>query len=122
MDLCITAEEPFAYEPPKTKPFAPVSPPLTRAETRNTSTSGSSRSPAPLPTPTEASDLEFELIVHDPANDSALTYPWDLPQTSLRIPLDTSRVHLLNLCESGFQCLNLKTPSLVALDRSAALN
>jgi hypothetical protein len=97
MDLCITAEEPFAYEPPKTKPFAPVSPPLTRAETRNTSASGRSGSPTSLPTLTEAAQLEFDLIVHDPTNDSSLTHPWDLPQTSLRIPLDTSRVHLLTL-------------------------
>ncbi|KAL4732556.1 hypothetical protein ACLX1H_001573 [Fusarium chlamydosporum] len=97
MDLCITAEEPFAYEPPKKKPFEPVSRPLTRAETHNTSTSGGSRSLARLPSLTEDSELEFDLIVHDPTNDSSLTHPWDLPQTPLRIPLDTSRVHLLNL-------------------------
>ncbi|CEI62994.1 hypothetical protein FVEN_g444 [Fusarium venenatum] len=98
MDLCITAEEPFAYEPPKTKPFTPVSPPLTRAETRNTSTSGLSAYPTSLPSIIGASELDFDLIIHDPNNnDSSLTYPWDCPHTPLRIALDTSRVHLLNL-------------------------
>ncbi|RGP76017.1 hypothetical protein FLONG3_5408 [Fusarium longipes] len=97
MDLCITAEEPFAYEPPKTKPFMPVSPSLTRAETRNTSTSGRSATPTSPSTVAEAGELEFDLIVYDTDNDSSLTHPWDLPQTSLRIPLDTSRVHLLTL-------------------------
>jgi hypothetical protein len=98
MDLCITAEEPFAYEPPKTKPFAPVSRSTTGSNPpHKTSTSRPFGSPTPLAPILPASKLEFDLIIHDPSNDSSLTHPWDLPSTPLRIPLDTSRVHLLTL-------------------------
>ncbi|KAF4447637.1 hypothetical protein F53441_8841 [Fusarium austroafricanum] len=86
MDLCITAEEPFACEPPRSKSFP--------SPDDKTSTAGS---PAPLAHTSPVSKLEFDLIVHDPSNDSALTYPWDLPSKPLSIPFDTSRVHLLTL-------------------------
>ncbi|KAJ4267364.1 hypothetical protein NW762_003469 [Fusarium torreyae] len=99
MDLCITAEEPFAYEPPKTKPFTPVSssPPRNTTPRKSPRPFATQSSPSLLPSISPASDLEFDLIIHDPSNDSSLTHPWDLPGTPLRIPLDTSRVKLLAL-------------------------
>ncbi|KAF5022067.1 hypothetical protein F66182_5894 [Fusarium sp. NRRL 66182] len=96
MDLCITAQEPFAYEPPKTKPFVPVSGSTSPRKTSTPHLVTTSASPAPLSAET-VSELEFSLIVHDPSQDSSLTHPWDLPETPLRISLDTSRVQLLTL-------------------------
>ncbi|KAF5667587.1 hypothetical protein FHETE_5645 [Fusarium heterosporum] len=126
MDLCITAEEPFAYEPPKTKPFAPVSRPATGTNSpRKTSSPRSFGSLTPLGPVLPTSELEFDLIVYDPSNDSSLTHPWDLPSTPLRIPHDTSRVHLLTLLRAqlptsetsrgnGRRSRSVRRPKLIA--------
>ncbi|KAF4415075.1 hypothetical protein FACUT_13705 [Fusarium acutatum] len=88
MDLFITAQEPFAHHPLKAKSFpsalgnSPDKPP------------GDAKPLVPLP---PVSQLEFDLIVHDPCHDSTLTGSWDPLPTPLSIPLNTSRVHLLNL-------------------------
>lgn len=103
MDLCITAQEPF--EPPKSKPFTPVvraSPtPTPRASPHHlhplAATLSSPSSLTPLPNSGISSHLEFDLVIYDTANDSSLTHPWDLPQTPLRIPLDTTKAQLLTI-------------------------
>ncbi|TVY65219.1 hypothetical protein Focb16_v015886 [Fusarium oxysporum f. sp. cubense] len=88
MDLFITAQEPFAHHPLKAKSFPSA---LSNATDK---TSGDARPLVSLP---PVSQLEFDLIVHDPCHDSTLTGSWDPLPTPLSIPLNTSRVHLLNL-------------------------
>ncbi|KAH7149780.1 hypothetical protein B0J13DRAFT_274690 [Dactylonectria estremocensis] len=98
MDLCITAQEPF--EPPKPKPFTPVaraSPSPHRLHPLSSPSSSSPRQQRSKPTGLLSSHLEFDLVVHDVANDSSLTHPWDMPETPLRIPLDTTKAQLLSL-------------------------
>lgn len=77
MDLCITAQEPFAYSLPTSKPFTAVAP--------------------PTPGPASGQSLSFDLVIHDPASDSSLTHPWDLPLQPLVISLDTTKAQLLHL-------------------------
>ncbi|KAF4977900.1 hypothetical protein FZEAL_5648 [Fusarium zealandicum] len=125
MDLCITAEEPFAYEPPKCKPFAPVSRPSTATASpprhRKPGPFASSSPLIPLPAAFPASELEFDLIIHDPSNDSSLTHPWDLPQTPLRVPLNTTKVQLLDILRAHLPKRGEKDASEVTPRRSRAL-
>ncbi|KAM0415670.1 hypothetical protein ACHAPT_013370 [Fusarium lateritium] len=100
MDVCITAQEPFSCEPTGSKPFEPVQ---TSSKAANDASASAS---APLllgdESPTAAAaanpkELEFELIVHDPSNDSSLTHPWDVVQEPLSLPVDSTKSQLLNL-------------------------
>ncbi|KAF4334842.1 hypothetical protein FBEOM_11327 [Fusarium beomiforme] len=88
MDLFITAQEPFAHEPLKAKTFP---------QALNNKSGKATSHAAPLAPHPPVTNLEFDLIVHDPCHDSSFTGSWDPRPTPLSIPLNTSRVHLLNL-------------------------
>ncbi|KAF5010188.1 hypothetical protein FDECE_3629 [Fusarium decemcellulare] len=102
MDLCITAEEPFAFEPLRSKPFSPVLPAPAAADSprgRQTQTPGpfsSAASLIPLPAAAPVTDIEFGLFIHDSSNDSSLTHPWEVPDEPLRIHVNTTKGQLLN--------------------------
>lgn len=99
MDLCITAQEPFAYESPKTKPFTPIP-------------SSTPMKPSNAPPP---KFLTFNLLIHDPAADSSLTHPWETPEHPLTIPLSTTRTTLLTLLRGHLPRKTRKHPKLVAV-------
>ncbi|KAH7160623.1 hypothetical protein EDB81DRAFT_642668 [Dactylonectria macrodidyma] len=121
MDLCITAQEPF--EPPKSKPFTAVaraSPSPHHLHPLSSSSSASPRQRSPRPSGLLSSHLEFDLVVHDVANDSSLTHPWDMPETPLSIPLDTTKAQLLSLLRGRLPDHSNKATSYSSRRRTAA--
>lgn len=93
MDLCITTQDTFAFEPPKDKAFTPI-------------TSSTTRLP-----PTQT--LSFNLLIHDPNLDSSLTHPWDVPDDPLTIPLGETRMQLLARLRTHLPRKTRKLPRLV---------
>lgn len=103
MDLCITAPEPFNCSPPGSRSRSSTTPTSSPYRTHHspgsaiTTTTSSPAALTQLPPVPPPKDLEFDLVIYDPSNDSSLTHPWDLPQQPLRIPLATSKSQLLQV-------------------------
>lgn len=107
MDLCITAQEPFAYSLPTSKPFTPVPQASSARATPKSPLHHHDEHASSSTQPKQQQTLTFDLIIHDPSNnDSALTYPWDLPLQPLSIDLDTTKVQLLQILRDHLPCRN----------------